>query len=387
MIWSLMILMSLGASAIVIYPLIRKTQVSVSSSSATLSILNDQLSEIQRDTTRGLITEAEAHAATQEIKRRILSHARLNPVITTGKKSSIVIVVAAIIVPLTAAGYYSFAGSPKIASIAFADRQDELEEQRRIEDLTRRLADQLQNDPDGGALEGWMLLGQTYVRMGRNADAANAFETASLKEDADSVVFSMFAEALIFAEQGVVTPKAERAIDQAIALDPQNPAGTYYKALALSQKGEGIEAHDMLTERLNNIDGFAPWMETFVVRANTIAEDIGREPMSLAQFAPMMAGNAPGPTAEDVEAASEMSAEDQNEFIRSMVARLADRLNETPDDLDGWMRLGNAYKVLNEIDSSIEAYSKAQLLLRDLPKSDPRHRTVEDALKNLRALQ
>ena len=387
MIWSLMILMSLGASAFVIYPLIRKTQNSVSSSSATLSILNDQLSEIQRVTSRGLITEAEAHAATQEIKRRILSHARLNPVTTTGKRSSIVIVAAAIIVPLTAAGYYSFAGSPKIASIAFADRQDELEEQRRIEDLTRRLADQLQNDPGGGALEGWMLLGQTYVRMGRNVDAANAFETASLKEDADSVVFSMLAEALIFAEQGVVTPKAELAIDQAITLDPQNPAGTYYKALALSQKGEGIEAHDMLTERLNNADGFAPWMETFVVRANIIAEDIGREPMSLAQFAPMMAGNAPRPTAEDVEAASEMSAEDQNEFIRSMVARLADRLNETPDDIDGWMRLGNAYKVLNEIDSSIEAYSKAQLLLRELPESDPRHRTVEAALKNPRAQQ
>ena len=387
MIWTLMILMSFGAFLFVLFPLIRKTQVSVSASSATLSILNDQLSEIQRDTSRGLISEAEAHAAAQEIKRRILSHARLNPVGSTGKKSGIAIVAAAIIVPLTAAGYYAFAGSPEIASIAFADRQEELEEQRRIEDLTNRLADQLQNDPDGGALEGWMLLGQTYVRMGRNADAARAFEEASQKEEADSVVFSMFAEALIFAERGVVTPKAERAIDRAIDLDPRNPAGTYYKALALSQNGDGIEAFNMLVERLNNAEGFAPWMETFVVRANIIAEDIGRDPVSLAQFAPMMAGNAPGPTAEDVQAASEMSAEDQNEFIRSMVARLADRLNESPDDLDGWMRLGNAYKVLNEIDSSIHAYSKAKMLLGDLPASDPRLRTVEAALKELRGQQ
>merc|ERR1711916_190286 len=110
---------------------------------------------------------------------------------------------------------------------------------------------------------------------------------------------------------------------------------------------------------------------------------VGAEPISLAQFAPMMAGGAPGPTREDVEAAGEMSADEQNEFIRSMVARLADRLAEEPDDLDGWMRLGNAYKVLNEVDQAIDAYEKAQDLLEGTSSQDPRRAAVAQALSEL----
>ncbi|MDP7152483.1 MAG: c-type cytochrome biogenesis protein CcmI [Paracoccaceae bacterium] len=383
MIWGVMIAMAVAASAFLFVLLLGKSDGSVSPAHATLAILNDQLSEVSRDEKRGLISANEARAASQEIKRRILAQGRYHTVPQSGKFGNIAIVIAALFVPISAATYYNYAGSPDIASVAFADRQEEIEERRRIEDLTRRLAEQLLADPNGGALEGWMLLGQTYARLGRRADAADAYEQASLKEGADSVVYSMLAEALIVAEQGVITPKAERAIDQAILLDPRNPAGTYYKALAFHQNGQGKMAYDMLVERLETADDFAPWMETFVVRANIIAAEVGAEPISLAQFAPMMAGGAPGPTREDVEAVGEMSADEQNEFIRSMVARLADRLAEEPDDLDGWMRLGNAYKVLNEVDQAIDAYEKAQDLLEGTSSQDPRRAAVAQALSEL----
>ena len=56
----------------------------------------------------------------------------------------------------------------------------------------------------------------------------------------------------------------------------------------------------------------------------------------------------PGPTREDVEAASKMTGEDRMAFIRSMVERLADRLKDEPNDLKGWQRLARAYQVLGE---------------------------------------
>ena len=68
---------------------------------------------------------------------------------------------------------------------------------------------------------------------------------------------------------------------------------------------------------------------------------------------------APGPSAEDVEAASRMSIDDRQEMIRSMVARLAARLAETPDAADGWIRLGRSYRVLGEATKSRAAYAEA----------------------------
>ncbi len=49
-------------------------------------------------------------------------------------------------------------------------------------------------------------------------------------------------------------------------------------------------------------------------------------------------------------------------MVAGMVARLAARLEDEPDDLDGWLRLGRAYGVLEEHDKAIEAFSRAAAL-------------------------
>ena len=54
-------------------------------------------------------------------------------------------------------------------------------------------------------------------------------------------------------------------------------------------------------------------------------------------------------------------------------------MEETPEDIDGWMRLGNAYRVIGEIDESRAAYLSAQALLAGRP-DDPRRIEVERVL-------
>ena len=68
---------------------------------------------------------------------------------------------------------------------------------------------------------------------------------------------------------------------------------------------------------------------------------------------------APGPSAEDVAAADGMSAEQQAQMISAMVERLAKRLSENPDDLEGWLRLGRSYSVLGRHAESRDAYTRA----------------------------
>ena len=69
----------------------------------------------------------------------------------------------------------------------------------------------------------------------------------------------------------------------------------------------------------------------------------------------------PGPSREDIEAANQMSSQERMEFIRSMVERLAGRLEENPNDLNGWRRLLRAYRVLGEKE-------KAQMVLKRIKK-------------------
>ena len=100
-----------------------------------------------------------------------------------------------------------------------------------------------------------------------------------------------------------------------------------------------------------------------------------------------MSGNSPGPTAADVEAASQMDDVDRDAFIRSMVERLATRLEAEPDDIDGWMRLGRAYRVLGETDLALNAYSRAKELLVPVSSEDPRQSVISQSLEELQSGQ
>ena len=64
------------------------------------------------------------------------------------------------------------------------------------------------------------------------------------------------------------------------------------------------------------------------------------------------AAAAPGPSADDVAAASEMTPEQRAEMVRGMVERLAERLKQDGSDVEGWLRLVRAYMVLGDRDKA-----------------------------------
>lgn len=383
MIWVIFAALTLLAVMVLALAARAATEDAVDEPDPARVILIDQLAEIDRDAARGIISEAEAKTAQVEVKRRILALERQNrPVaLAQGRTSRIGFLLALVFIPVLAAGYYATFGNPSISSVATADRQAALEERARIIGLAEELKSRLTASSNGGPSEGWMLLAQTYSRLGFSQQAADAYAIVAERPEADSAVFSMWAEALITSEQGVVTPVAEKAIDRAMELDPTNPAATYYRALALQQSGQSAAAHDLIVARLDAADQFYPWMESLVAQANRIGEGIGRAPISLARFAPAL--DAPGPSQEDIAAAQDMSAEERLAMVRSMVSGLADRLKDEPDDLDGWLRLGRAYVVLGDRDAALGAYQAAEPLVAPLPDTDPRKRTVAQALQDL----
>jgi cytochrome c-type biogenesis protein CcmH len=61
---------------------------------------------------------------------------------------------------------------------------------------------------------------------------------------------------------------------------------------------------------------------------------------------------APGPTAEQMEAAAEMSPEERMEMIRGMVGGLSDRLATEGGPVEDWARLIGALGVLGEAEQA-----------------------------------
>jgi len=55
-----------------------------------------------------------------------------------------------------------------------------------------------------------------------------------------------------------------------------------------------------------------------------------------------------------------MSAGDRDTMIRGMVDRLAARLKQNGDDVEGWLRLVRAYVVMGDLDKAKGALSDAR---------------------------
>ena len=66
-------------------------------------------------------------------------------------------------------------------------------------------------------------------------------------------------------------------------------------------------------------------------------------------------------------ALAELPPAQQQAMIEGMVAALAARLAETPDDAEGWLRLGRSYLTLERWSEAQAAYQRATALLGEAP--------------------
>lgn len=375
MIWILAVMMAAATMLALIWPLGSKDADTGGRQAKAMAIYEDQLAELDRDAERGLITTEEARAASVEIKRRMLGTAAQNDMArrSTGSRA---IVATALAVPLAAAALYTQIGSPDIPAIPFTERGAEQQDARELQALITELRSRLEADPNGGETRGWVLLGSTLMNMGRPAQAVEAFTQVVERPDASSGVWSQYAEALITAEQGIVTPRASSAIARAMELDATNPAASYYRALELDQDGDTAGARRLLLERIAAETAFAQWMPTFLGTANQMGARIGLDPVDPPEF------EAPrGPTEDDVAAAADMTPGERMAFIRSMVEGLETRLADEPNNLDGWLQLARSLLVLGEQGRAFEALQRAEPLVADLAPDNPQRRLVEEGLK------
>ena len=131
----------------------------------------------------------------------------------------------------------------------------------------------------------------------------------------------------------------------------------------MGQKGAEAEAVQAWQSLIDDSAPQAPWVPFAKSQIEALNQRMASSDDN-AQSPAMEGTQGPGPTREDMEAASEMSAEDRQQMIENMVSQLADRLNEQGGSSDEWVRLIRAEAVLNRPDMAAKSVAKAMEALQ-----------------------
>ncbi len=362
MLWLGFTALALVALAFLLWPLLREQQQMSGRKAHDLAVYRTQLTEIDQELTRGALDPAEAEAARLEVQRRLLRADRGGEGAAPGKAGRGIQVATAVIlmlVPLGAGGLYLFLGRPDIAGIDMAAMQAEAEQaaqqRQEAEQMIARLRQRLEAEPERA--DGWFLLGRSLLLTDRPAEAAEAFGRVIALQPAEADAYALRGEALTLAADGSVTVAAQQDFRAALERDPDNASARYYLGLTRLQEGDTRGAYDDWHALAAAAPADAPWLGLVQDRLRELAPRLG---IPLAQAVPEpQAAMAPGPSREQMDAAGQMSEEDRAAMIRGMVERLAARLQENPEDAEGWLRLARAREVLGETAAAREALQKA----------------------------
>ncbi|MDB9915773.1 hypothetical protein OAD30_03000 [Alphaproteobacteria bacterium] len=170
---------------------------------------------------------------------------------------------------------------------------------------------------------------------------------------------SLLAQAIVRQAKGQITPEAKQLISKALEENPSDPGANFLSGLASSQIGNEKKAFDIWVKLYKNTSMNDPWMENLEMNIRTAANNIGISDDTLEKHLSKNIIMNPNINDEQINEMMSLNEKDQNARIDQMVKQLANRLTKKKEDLNGWLRLYNAYKVLNESKKAVNALKTA----------------------------
>jgi cytochrome c-type biogenesis protein CcmH len=363
--------------AFLVRPLLRRPIEQATRADFDRAVYRDQLQEVERDVTAGRIDLAEAQAARVEVQRRLLATDVMKHETAFRHASSPRLAVALVLLSaVSAAGLYLRLGDPGVPSQPFAARvikapvtaEATAPGHSDTKAAAERLEQKLGENPNNA--EGWLLFARTQSMLGDWTKATDAYRHAIALGQNGADAFAGYGEMLVLSQQGVISPAAQNAFVAAQKTDPKNDVARFYLALADSQGGEVAKAMEAWLGLAADITDDSPMRPEIARRVAEAAKSGGLPvpplPKGLPPAPEPVAGaGAGGPTAEQMAAATQLPPAERDKMISAMVAQLAAKLADNPNDLDGWMRLGRAYAVQGDSDKALDAYDHASKLKPD----------------------
>ncbi len=347
-----------------------------------IQVYRDQLEEVTRDRARGVTSEVEAERLRLEVSRRLLEadKAAASGVGFIVSGSSPVLATLMTTFVLGGAVYtYMQLGTPsqrdlpiearlEVSEDLRLNRQSQADAEAQVvprgnvqspnpghEELMEKLRAALLERPDD--LQGHVLLAQNEAGLGDFAAARKAQEQVlRIKGDqATAAEYADYVDMLALAADGYISPEAETAAKRVLVMDPINGTARYYLGLMNAQIGRPDLAFEAWERLLNESRPEAPWVPPIRAQIEFVAADAG-----IRYQLPEQDTGTAGPSAEDIEAAGELSTEDRAGFIQSMVAQLSERLANEGGNAEEWAQLINALGVLGETERARAIWGESQ---------------------------
>jgi cytochrome c-type biogenesis protein CcmH len=375
MIWALLAALAVAVVAALLWPLVREATAGADER-REIAVLKDQLAEVERDRGRGTISDAEAEAMTLEIQRRILAASRRPPLAAWREGPALRVALAAglaVSVPMAAFAVYLNLGAPLLQPQTPAADPEMVK-------LVEQLAARMQAEP--GNVQGWMLLARSYRKIERFDAALAAYRHVLTFNPDDADPYASFGEMAVTLAGGEVGAEAQAAFRTALTKDRNEPRARFYLGLAAAQAGDAQRAIAIWRELTAGAPPDAPWLEMVRGQMFQLAQQAAIMPMNVAPRHPLDETPAPPPVAAaPAPAVAEMPPSDPDDItapdvsairgqfsgenlaqIQAMVGSLAGRLENQPDDYNGWMMLGRSYTVLRNAEGAKRAFAKAMAL-------------------------
>ena len=429
----LTVVISIVAAIVSALSLRRYDQEKVATSEGDISACIDQLTEFEKKAAAGTIDGNEADVTRADIKRRILSAGRTEKLdrarLSLSKRNLAVVAVAGIAI-VGSFGLYAWNNdlANSITSMQLGSRNSTsvvdqlatataalppgplfLQNQQRgrvqgqqqatlgsVDEMIDRVVQRLKRNPKD--VEGWRVLGWSYFNTDRFEESSAAYAKAIELSPNNAELRSAYGEALVRAAAGNVTDEAKAVFERTLQLNPADSRAHFFIGLSKEQAGDKMSALNDWIAILNHGDSSEPWFADLTQRANKLGQDVGVDVSSLLhrgnaettggvlgslekqQSAAPDAARKTEPTAEDVRNAEAMAPTDRAAMIRGMVDRLAARLEETPNDVEGWIKLIRSRKILGENDAAEEAFHRALDIFKGAPQEQEKIVTVGHGL-------
>ncbi|HZZ31966.1 MAG TPA: c-type cytochrome biogenesis protein CcmI [Phenylobacterium sp.] len=305
-----------------------------------------QLAEIGDLADRGLIGAEERRVAEAEAGRRLLAAADAPVEAWSMGASRMPILMVAVGAPLLALAIYLAVGAPGMGDQPFAGRlaqwraaSPESLQPAEMAAVLGKLTKERPNDP-----EGFRFLALADGASSNPAGAVRALKHAVQLAPQRADLWEMLGEAEVFTANGDLTDEATEAFAHTLRLDPKSIAARFHLARAKINAGD-------------KAGGLADWR---ALLADMPAADPRRGDLQAA------IAQAEGRTPPPIAAPQGLSG-DQMSAVRGMVANLASRLAQSPDDPAGWVQLVKAYAVLGDTTKRDAALKSARARYADKP--------------------
>ena len=358
LLWIAFAILTAAVLAVVLAPLARPARSGAAAvDGETLNVYRHQLEELDAERARGVIDETEAGAARIEISRRLLASADRSehvalPAAMESRHTAVALATAALLPVVTLAVYLAY-GSPGLPAYPLSERAQLRPEQAQIGELVARVEARLREHPQDG--KGWDVIAPVYLKLGRFRDAADAYARAAALEGETMQRLAGLAESSVLAADGIVTEAARLAYEKMLKMEPGRVEPRFWLALAKEQDGKLAPALADYKALFAEASSDAPYRSVLEQRI----ADVGRR-LSDPGAASPRDKEPRGPSASDVAAAEKMAPEQRAQMIAGMVDGLAQRLKKDGKDLPGWLRLVNAYVVLDRKDDARAALAEAR---------------------------